>query len=123
MVKMYLLFVLKYPVGWIMHYVVQGTVARHLYTIFFGLLIQSWMFGSDMLHVALMSVGVYAMMKFMKRDSQHKYVMAWVMIYLSYLHLHFMKFGSYDNNINVTINLMLLVSRLSSLGFCYKDGG
>ena len=53
-------------------------------------------------------------------------VMAWVLLFLSYEHIQTeffpSKFGSgYD--LNVRTYTMLLVCKLSSLGFCYKDGG
>ena len=122
-IKLFLIFFAQYPIGWVMHHFVQGTLVRHLYTITIGVLIQLYMFGIDILHVVLMSAVAYAMMKFLDRNQQHKFVMAWVLAYLSCSHLHSViyKFGSYD--MNVTTYTMLLVCKLSALAFCYKDGG
>ena len=67
-IKLFLIFFAQYPIGWVMHYFVHGTLIRHIYTITIGVLIQLYMFGSDILHVVLMSSVAYAMMKFMKRN-------------------------------------------------------
>ena len=51
-----------------MHHAIHGTFIRHVYTITIGVLIQLYMFGLDIMHVVLMTVVAYSMMKFMKRD-------------------------------------------------------
>ena len=67
-IRLFLIFFLQYPIGWVMHFCIHGTLARHIYTITIGVLIQLYMFGLDIVHVVLMSAVAYAMMKFMKRD-------------------------------------------------------
>lgn len=49
--------------------------------------------------------------------------MFWVLGYLSYQHFSQMmnNFGGYE--MEITSYTMLLVCKLSSLAFCYKDGG
>jgi len=122
-IRLYLIFFAQYPIGWFMHHCVHGTLLRHIYTITIGVCIQLYMFSSGILHVVLMAGVAYVMMKFLKRDEQQKYVMAWVLAYLSCSHLYSViyKFGSYD--MNITTYTMLLVCKLSALAFCYKDGG
>ena len=73
-----------------------------------------------------MSGVAYGMMLVFARDTQQKFVMAWVLLFLSYEHIDIEfnanKFGGgYD--LNVRTYTMLLVCKLSSLAFCYKDGG
>ena len=38
-IRLYLVFFIQYPLGWIMHYFIHGTVARHLYATILGVLI------------------------------------------------------------------------------------
>ena len=48
--------------------------------------------------------------------------MIWVLLYLSYSHLHtlFYNFGGYE--MDITTYTMLLVCKLSALAYCYQDG-
>ena len=70
-----------------MHYFTYGTVVRHLYAIFFGILIQLYIYGHEILHVVLLTGIAHALMALLKRDQQQKFVMAWVFAYLAYSHL------------------------------------
>ena len=67
-IRLFLIFFAQYPIGWVMHYAMHGTLIRHVYTITIGVLIQLYMFGLDIFHVILMSAVAYLMMMFMKRD-------------------------------------------------------
>ena len=67
-IRLYVVFLIAYPLGWIMHYCVHGTVARHLYATILGVLIVLYMYGYEIFHVLLMSGVAYAMMIFLKRD-------------------------------------------------------
>ena len=64
----------------------------------------------------------YLLMACLPRKSQHRYVMAFNLLYLSMQHIYRMitNFGGWD--MDITTQTMLLVARLSSLGFCYRDG-
>jgi len=66
-----------------MHYCVHGQIFRHFYAITLGILIQLYMFGSEIYHVFIMSAIVYMMMIFIPRKTQAKYVMFFVLSYLS----------------------------------------
>lgn len=70
-----------------------------------------------------MMLVTYILMKVLPRDQQQKYVMGFVLTYLSYSHISRMvtNFGGWD--IDVSLYTMLLVCKLSALGFCYSDGG
>lgn len=80
------------------------------------------MFGWGILHVFLMSLVTYLIMNNTPRNEQHKYVMIWVLGYLSYQHIDRMinNFGGYD--LDISTYTMLLVCKLSAMAFCYKDG-
>ena len=59
----------------------------------------------------------------MPRGTQHKYVLAYISIYLSLQHLYSMytDFGGY--NMDVRTYTMLLCIKIWGLTFAYKDGG
>ena len=67
-IRLYIVFLAQYPMGWIMHYFIHGTVARHLYAIVLGALIQLYMYGYEVSHVLLMSGVAYAMMLVLPRN-------------------------------------------------------
>ena len=100
-IRIFVIFLLQYPNGWFMHYCLHGTALRHLYAVVLGILIQLYLFGSDILHVVVMSSVAYAIMNLMPRHKQAPYVMFWVLGYLSYNHLYALiyKFGNYEMDI------------------------
>lgn len=121
-IRIFNIFVVQYPIGWLMHYCVHGTVIRHLFTLTIGLLMQMYLFGFAIGHVFLMSLVAYAMMILMPRDKSAPAVMLWVLGYLSYSHItsYWYNFGGYE--MEITTYTMLLVCKLSALAYCYQDG-
>lgn len=105
-----------------MHYCVHGTNLRHFYAISLGILIQLYMFGTEIVHVFIMSSIVYLMMIVLPRKTQAKYVMFFVLCYLSGQHVVRMiaNFGGFE--LDITTFTMLHICKLSALAFCYKDG-
>ena len=95
-----------------MYFFAHGTLVRHLYAIFFGVLIQLYMFGFETLHNVLLTSVAYALMALVDRQKQHKYVMIWAFAYLSFNHLEtlFLKGESYE--MGITLYLMLQVLKL-----------
>ena len=67
-VKIFLIFLLSYPNGWLIHYVIHGTVIRHLYVTILGVLIQIYLYGLDTIHVVLMTVVAYLLMMVVPRN-------------------------------------------------------
>ena len=118
-IRMFLIFVIQYPIGWVMHYAIYGTLFRHLFTMCIGIVMQLYLYGFAVGHVVLMTVVSYAMMIFMPRDKSAPAVMFWVLAYLSHQHLTQLlyNFGGYE--MEVTSYTMLLVCKLSSLAYCY----
>jgi MBOAT, membrane-bound O-acyltransferase family len=111
------------PLGWIMRTFVRGTTFRHLFAIILGVLIQAYMYREQIIHPFLMTTITYILMNVLPRNFQHKVVFVFVMTYMSCQHLYRMytNWGGWD--MDITTFTMLLTARLSSLGFCYKDGG
>lgn len=70
-----------------------------------------------------MTLITYFMMVALPRNFSHKVVFGFVLAYLSFSHIYRMitNFGGYD--MDITTYTMILTAKLSSLGFCYKDGG
>ena len=61
-IRIYLVFILQYPLGWIMYYFVHGTIARHLYCITVGVLIACYRYGWDVLHIIFLYGGAHIIM-------------------------------------------------------------
>ena len=110
--RLIVVFFFQYPLGWAFYYFAHGTIGRHLFAIFFGMMIQFYMYGTNILHVFLITAVAHAIMALCDRQKQHKYVMIWVFFYLSYLHVErqLTDYGSYD--IGITTHLMCHVLKL-----------
>ena len=122
-VRILLVFLVQYPLGWFFHFFVHGTTVRHLFNVLIGFLIQYYVYRDGVLHVLLLTAVAYLMMAVLPRNTQQKYVMGWVLGYLTFNHLHRMytDFGGF--NLDISTFNMLQVCKLSGLAFCYKDGG
>lgn len=117
--RLFVVFLIQYPNGWFMYYCVHGTWLRHIYSIVVGLLIQSYVYGFDMVHVFLISGVAYAIMNLAPRQKQAPMVMFWVLAYLSYNHLYMLLYHYGAFAMDITSQTMLLVCKLSSLAYCY----
>ena len=51
-----------------MWYFAHGTTRRHLFSIFFGIMIQLYMYGSEILHVFLMTAVSHSIMALCDRE-------------------------------------------------------
>lgn len=100
--RLVLIFFLQYPLGWFFHYCVHGTTLRHWYNIVVGFAIQYYVFRVGVLHVILMTGVAYLLMNYFERAKQQRYVMAWVLGYLTFNHLSRMytNFGGFDLDIS-----------------------
>jgi len=121
--RLVLIFFLQYPLGWVQFYMVPNGTRKHLWNIIVGFIIQYYLFRSGVLHVILMTGVTWALMNFLPRNVQQRYVMTWVLSYLTCNHLYRMytNFGGYD--LEISTFTMLQVCKLSAMSFCYKDGG
>jgi len=80
---------------------------RHLFNIVVGLFLQYFMFRQAIYHVFLITAVTYLLMALLPRNKQQNYVMAWVMGYLTYIHVERMwtNYGGYD--LEMSLYLML----------------
>ena len=74
-IRILLCMVLQFALGWVLWAVVRGTLIRHLYSIFFGLFLQSYMYGYEIIYVFLISFLSYLAMSFLPRQKQN-----WIVI-------------------------------------------
>ena len=75
-----------------------------------------------MSHILIISFVSYLLMNVLPRNFQYKVVFSFNLFYLSAQHIHTMltNFGGWD--LNATTYTMILITKLSALSFCYKDG-
>lgn len=69
-VRLMVVFLLQYPLGWFMHFCLFGTKLRHWFNVVAGLTIQIYLFGWGVKHVFLMSGVTYLIMLMMPRFGQ-----------------------------------------------------
>ena len=121
-IRIFVSFLISYPIGWFMHFFVRGRLLRHLYALILGVALQSYIYGWEVLDCVWMAGGAYALMLALPRQTQAKYVMFYVLGYLSYQYLYKMwiSYGTYS--FDIVMYTMLLVCKMSALAFCYKDG-
>ena len=114
---------LGYPLGVILNRGVSSPFLRHLFAVVTGFILQVYMYRAQFYHTLVMTFITYAIMKFAPRNQQTSLVFVWVMSYLSFQHIYRMwaNFGGYD--MDITTYSMILTAKLSSLAFCYRDGG
>ena len=114
--------ILAYPLCWIMSIAVRGTLARHLYSTLTGLLLQIYMYRDGIVHSLSMTLITYFLMNILPRNQQHKAVFVFTMGFVSVSHIFNMltNFGGWD--LDITTFTMILMCKLSSVSFCYKDG-
>lgn len=114
--------VLQFVLGWIMWAVVRGTVVRHLYAIFFGLFLQSYMYGYEIIHVFAISFVSYIAMIVLPRQKQNWFVIPYLMAMVLWNHVHTMMTFEGKYPIDVSTFTMLQVCRFWALSFSYRDG-
>jgi lysophospholipid acyltransferase 1/2 len=104
-------------------FVTQNGTIRHLFQAVLGFTIQIFMFRGTVYHIYIIATVAYLMMLLLPRNIQHKFVMVFVMGYLSSQHIYSMMndFGGF--NMDITTYTMLLVVKLWGLGWAYRDGG
>ena len=95
-----------------MYYFVKGRLARHLYVIFFGVLIQLYMFGSEILHNVILSYGAFALMGLFPKDKQQHVVTIFVFGYLTYIHFLCITSAHLVYNMGIITYTMLHVLKL-----------
>ena len=69
-IRLLLVWLSMFPVGWFLHFCVRGTKLRHAVNLIIGMLGMTYFFGSAIGHVLFMSAVSYLIMAFAPRDTQ-----------------------------------------------------
>ncbi|ELU07319.1 hypothetical protein CAPTEDRAFT_24585, partial [Capitella teleta] len=99
-----------------------STHVRHLVQIAIGIPMCYFCFGSQMLHYLISSLVCYGLMVSMKPGIMEKAVFVVSMGYLAVMHIYRQVYDYGGYTLDITGPLMVGVQKLSSLGFCIKDG-
>ena len=58
-----------YPLGWALHYLVRGTYTRHMFSIFFGILVQYYMYKNQIKHTfCMITITYFALILFPRQQ-------------------------------------------------------
>lgn len=68
-IRIFVSFLISYPIGWFMHFCVRGTVTRHLYATILGIALQSYIYGWEVLDCLVMTAVAYALMILLPRNT------------------------------------------------------
>lgn len=105
---------------------------RHIFAIVLGLLLILFVYGgAKMIHLFLMPMGVWLIMKYAPRHRVGLFSFLYTMGYLSFIHIHNMYYGkrafSFLDfagwNMDLSTTLMYVVIKLTMLACNYEDGG
>ena len=103
-------------------FVPKNAFLRHMYNIVLGASLQIFMFRDTVYHIYIMAYSTYFLMSMFPRETQHKYVIGFLLAYMSGQHCWAMytDFGGFK--MDVTTYTMILVTKLWGLTFAFKDG-
>lgn len=96
---------------------------RHLYSIVTGLFLHLFMYREDVIHFFVMIVCVKILMHTISREKQPYIVFFFVVAHSTFYLLMDMIYRYGDSRLLYTYYTVILCQKLSTLGFCYKDGG
>ena len=111
-----------YPLSMIFVRLPPGSV-RHAFSLFFGLFLMQFVFGSDWIHPAVASVGTYLLAAVMPARISPYVVMIFAMGYLTACHIYQQSAHWMSWRVDFTGPMMVLTIKLTSFAFNYADGG
>ncbi|OMJ68667.1 hypothetical protein SteCoe_33825 [Stentor coeruleus] len=115
-------FVISVPLGWIQFYLLRGAIIRHIYSIICGLSLGLIQFGpKGLLHFAFSSLAVYIMLLSLPRKKVAFPILAFLIIYLSAMHIYRMITDWMGWKMDATGVQMLMTCKLSLLAYAYQD--
>jgi hypothetical protein len=122
--RLIIVFVLMYPIGWFIHYAVHGRVARHVFCTIVGIMWQLIMYRSAIIEICIMGYGAYFLMILLPKRIQAKYVTYFCLGMLSYQHImtYWYDPNSEQYEMGVVCYTMLLCCKMQALGYNYADG-
>jgi len=66
--RLVVVFLFQYPLGWLIHYCIYGTIFRHWFVTIIGILIQLFVYGRGCYLMAFMAYGSYALMQILPNE-------------------------------------------------------
>ena len=114
--------VVQFALGWVLWAVVRGTFLRHAFCIFFGLFLQSYMYGYEIIYVFLISACSYLAMRILPRQKQNWVIVPVLMAIVLWNHIQTMLTFDGKYPIDVSTFTMLQVCRFWALSFSFRDG-
>ena len=108
--------------GAIMIMFVRGRLVRHLYTTIWGVLITYYIYGAQIMNVVFLAGVTYMIMLLSPRKVQHYLVNVFCFSQVTYSHIKTYFFANDTYSLGITTVTMLVVLRLSSLSWCFRDG-
>jgi len=101
-VRLFVMWFIQIPVGWLMHFYCRGSFTRHLVNTTLGFIGMTYFYGWCVLHVIAMFFVTWLLMAFTPRNQQHKFVCIFLFIMLSYHHLesYLYYYGGYEFHIS-----------------------
>ena len=97
-------------------------VLRHAFSLFFGLFLMQFVFGSDWIHCAIASIGTYLLAALLPARISPYVVMVFAMSYLTACHIYQQSAHWMSWRVDFTGPMMVLTIKLTSFAFNYADG-
>ncbi len=68
MIRLFLVFLVQFPIGWTMHFCIRGKYLRHLYTCVIGMALQLYVYRDQVKHIWIMATVAYLLMNVLPRQ-------------------------------------------------------
>jgi lysophospholipid acyltransferase len=111
-----------FPLGIINHFI-YGKIFRLLYALIFGFLVQYYMFGFACINVSFATILCYVLMKICDRKKIGWIVTIYAFLHLSSIHIYRMIVDYGGWTMDVSLIMMMTLTKFTSFAFCYSDGG
>ncbi|XP_045497114.1 lysophospholipid acyltransferase 6 [Colias croceus] len=94
---------------------------RHMMCLFIGLLMGYFCFGKQSIHLSVLPMLTYVLLKTVPQHLMGNVVLAASMLYLSCIHLHRQIYHTADYSLDITGPLMVITQRVTSLAYSLQD--
>jgi lysophospholipid acyltransferase len=110
-----------FPLGILNHFV-YGKTLRLIYSLFFGVCVQYYMYGFPCVNVLIATVICYLLIKICDRNKIGWIVTVYAFAHLSVIHIYRMivDYGSWS--MDISLIFMMIITKYTSFAFCYSDG-
>ena len=113
---------LSYPYRRLLHPAIVGPEIRHAVSTILGLLFAYFCFGYQVVHLFFLSTVSYVCMRAFAPSVSNRVVLVFALSYLSVVHLYRMYYDYGGYTLDVTGPLMIMVQKVTALGYSIHDG-